>query len=137
MIDLTEIRNVIRARIFNSGIIPSDCFAWENIMFEPHGKDLWLGEDYLPATGIVSDSKYRDEEKGILQFTVYTPINSPSGDTVANNTAKLISDLFTTPEVIEGTITKASIVVRKSNQSKLDNTWYVSSLDFNYSCYSK
>jgi len=137
MIDTRELRDVITTRIHNSGFIPTDCFAWSNIIFNPTGKGLWISEAYLPATGGYHNSVKNDYEQGIFQFTIYIDINNPKGEIVVNDIANSIANLFTTPETITTENTKTSIVLNKSFQGKIDDKWYASIIDINYKCYNK
>lgn len=54
--------------------------AYENIPYDPEGKDAWLMVYYIPAV-IDSLAKDRfDQENGIFQISVNVPLNDKTGN---------------------------------------------------------
>jgi hypothetical protein len=64
--------------------------------FDPQGKALWFHEGYIPATSsslgkLGTDT---DEERGIYQITVYTPINIGDYGQSMSNAISAIKGVF-------------------------------------------
>ena len=66
MINFEEIRQYFTDTILASGIFEANAIGWENVIFKPQGKSLWMKESYLPANEGFSDSKNGDQLQGIL-----------------------------------------------------------------------
>ena len=63
--------------------------AYENMEYDPSGKDAWLAVDYMPAS-IDSLAKDRfDEENGLFQISAYVPLNDFTDD-VSRGVLRLI-----------------------------------------------
>lgn len=78
----TALVGALTAAIDNSDISNIDLtdVAYENMPFEPEGKNAWLSVYYIPAT-IDSLAKDRfDEETGIFQISAYVPLNDKTGN---------------------------------------------------------
>lgn len=83
--------NRLTDAISNSEIANIDLtdVAYENMEYDPSGKDAWLAVDYMPAS-IDSLAKDRfDEENGLFQISAYVPLNDMTGD-VPRGTLRLI-----------------------------------------------
>lgn len=83
--------NKLTDAISNSEIANIDLtdVAFENMEYDPSGKDAWLSVYYIPAT-IDSLAKDRfDEENGLFQITAYVPLNDKTGD-ISRGTLRLI-----------------------------------------------
>ena len=63
--------------------------SYENMPYDPKGKDAWLSVFYMPAS-IDSLAKDRfDEENGLFQIAAYVPLNYNTGD-LPRGTLRLI-----------------------------------------------
>ena len=63
--------------------------SYENMPYDPKGKDAWLSVFYMPAS-IDSLAKDRfDEENGLFQIAAYVPLNDNTGD-IPRGTLRLI-----------------------------------------------
>ncbi len=63
--------------------------AYENMEYDPSGKDAWLSVYYMAAS-IDSLAKDRfDEENGLFQISAYVPLNDMTGD-VSRGALRLI-----------------------------------------------
>jgi hypothetical protein len=75
--------NRLTDAISNSEIANIDLtdVAYENMDYDPSGKDAWLSVYYMPAS-IDSLAKDRfDEENGLFQIAAYVPLNDRTGNT--------------------------------------------------------
>ncbi len=135
MIDLQEVREPFRERIDNSGIFEADEINWENLKFNPSQKELWMQEAYLPVAESFLTSQY-DLLEGIFRYKVFTPVNSSKGDTVANEKAIALANLFTNAEVITTDNYKISVdSVSRGFQGRFDDKWYLITININFRAY--
>ena len=137
MINVYEIRDAIRTRIFESGIFDLDEISYENKTFNPAGKTKWLNEYYLQI-GETSLSDKSDDLQGIFQYTINVPINT--GDTLCDSIARQVGDLFGTREVVTTDSYRFSISnVERTFQGRLqqDSIWYSIVIDINFRVFGK
>jgi len=83
--------NRLTDAISNSEIANIDLsdVAYENMTYDPTGKDAWLSVYYMPAS-IDSLAKDRfDEENGLFQIAAYVPLNDRTGN-VSRGVLRLI-----------------------------------------------
>jgi hypothetical protein len=133
MIDISEIQNALRLRIAQSGIIPVEDIAWENLHFSSQNKTLWMRENYLPATEEAATSS-GDMVSGIFQYSIFTPVGK--ADVLAVNTGVAIGSLFGTQEVIDTTNYRTSISRTKcSFKGSLDDIWFSYIIDVEFVSY--
>jgi hypothetical protein len=135
LINISEIREPFRTRINDSGIFPANSIQWENRIFDPAGKDLWMKENVLPVDESFLTAQY-DMLETILSFSVNTKIGDNQGETKAVEAAVALGNLFSTAEVIK--TTNYSISVDKtamSFQGNLDDRWYTVVVDITLRAY--
>ena len=108
MINLEQIREYFRTTIDDSAIFPTDSIGWENWVFDPKGKDLWMRESYLNVDEGFSDSTNGDQIEGIFSYSINVPIGV--SDEPATTAAVALGDLFPTSSVINTTDYIISIV---------------------------
>lgn len=136
MIDLEEIRDYFRTTIIDSGIFASDCIQWENTVFSPKGKSLWMIESYLNVDEGFSDSSNGDQINGIFSYSINIPIGSR--ETVATSAGVALGNLFPTASVVSTDNYNVSIdATKRSFQGKLsDNSkWYTVVIDVYFTGY--
>jgi hypothetical protein len=64
--------------------------------FDPQGKALWFHEGYIPATSESTGKTKQssDEDRGIYQITVYTPLNVGDYGQSMSNAISAIQSVF-------------------------------------------
>lgn len=137
MINILEIQEPFRQRILNSGIFDAKQIAWENIIFKPSQRNLWVEERYLPVDeGRVTS--LGDSVEGIFQYSVHIPVNHSKGSTLAVESGVALGSLFTSSEIIETDNYKISVQSTKcSFQGKLDDKWYSYIVDITFRGFEK
>jgi hypothetical protein len=136
MIDLEQIRAYFRTTINDSGIFPSDSIQWENSVFEPNSKALWMRESYLNVDEGFSDSTNGDQIEGIFSYSINVPIGSY--DSVATSAGVALGNLFPTATTQSTADYKISIdATKRSFQGKLsnDSKWYTVVIDVYFKAY--
>ena len=135
MIDIEEVKTVIRTRIAESLIFDISDIAWENVQFDPANKAIWMQENYIPA--IEAEATMTSNfANGIYQFTINTPLDS--SDTLATSKSVELGNLFKAFEVIETTNYRASIKApSRSFEGNLDDLWYKVIIDVTLNIYEK
>ena len=65
-------------------------------VFEGEGRDLWFHEGFIPATSesLGKLSTDTDEERGVYQITVYTPLNVGDYGKSMSDAISAIKDVF-------------------------------------------
>jgi hypothetical protein len=135
MINISEVREPFRERILNSGIFPASSIQWENRIFDPSGKDLWMKENLLPVDESFLTPDY-DLLEAILSFQVNTKIGDNQGEAKAVNAAVALGSLFQTAEVIQTTNYTISVdKTQMSFQGNLDDRWYSVVVDITIRAY--
>jgi hypothetical protein len=136
MIDLEQIREYFRTTINNSAIIPLDAIQYENAVFDPSGKALWMRESYLNVDEGFSDSVNGDQIQGILSYSINIPIGTY--ESVATSAGVAIGNLFPTATIIETTDYKISIDATKRPQQGVlyaGSKWYTVTIDVEFRAY--
>ena len=137
MINTEEVKQAITDRIIASNIVPVGDIAWQNIVFNPAKKDLWLGVQFLDA-GETPATFSRNQLDGIYQVSVNININDRQGESKATSTAVQLGNLFTAFEVLETDNYRTSFKPpSRSFEGKLDDSWYTVVIDFNITIYEK
>jgi hypothetical protein len=135
MINLEEIREYFRTTINDSAIFPADSIQWENKVFEPKGKALWMRESYLNVDEGFSDSQ-GDQLQGILSYSINTPIGS--SESAGATAGVALGNLFPTATIASTTNYRISIdATKRSFQGKLsnDSKWYTIVIDVHFKAY--
>ncbi len=136
MINVEQIRAYFSDTIIASGIFASDAIGWENVVFDPSNKPLWMKESYLPVDEDFSDSVNGDQIQGIFQYSINTPIGSYAK--VAVEAGVALGNLFPTASVVDTADYKVSIdSTKRSFQGKLsnDSKWYTVIIDVYFTGY--
>lgn len=136
MINLEQIRKYFSDTIIGSSIFPSDAIQWENVVFDPQGKALWMHESYLNVSEGFSDSVNGDQIQGILSYSINVPIGAYAKP--ATDAGVAIGNLFKTATIISTADYKISIdATKRSFQGKLGNNskWYTVVIDVEFKAY--
>ena len=133
MINLEQIRDVFRQRIFDSGIFTA--IQWENQVLDDSAKGgLWMAESYLPLDENFSDSTNGNQLEGIFQYYINSKLGTSEED-ITSATIQL-GNLFNTAEVIETSDYKISVgTPKRSSQGKLDDAWYTIIVEIDFKAY--
>ena len=136
MIDLEQIRKYFRTTIVNSAIFASDAIQWENAVFDPSGKALWMRESYLNVDEGFSDSVNGDKVQGILSYSINIPIGTYEG--VATTAGVALGNLFPTATIVNTTDYKITInSTQRTYQGILSSgsKWYSLVVDVQFTAY--
>jgi len=136
MINLEQIRKYFSDTIIASGIFASDSIGWENKVFDPAGKSLWMKESYLNIDEGFSDSVNGDELQGILSYSINVKIGAYAKP--ATDAGVALGNLFPTATIISTTDYNISIdSTKRAFQGKLsnDSTWYTVVIDVQFKAY--
>lgn len=136
MIDLEQIRQYFSDTIITSAIFDSDAIQWENVVFDPVGKALWMRESYLNVDEGFSDSVNGDQIQGILSYSVNVPVGAYAKP--ATDAGVAIGNLFPTATIVSTADYKISIdATKRSFQGKLSNNskWYTVVIDVEFKAY--
>lgn len=136
MIDFEQVRQHFVDTIITSAIFDADAIGWENVVFEPKGKALWMKESYLNVDEGFSDSANGDQLQGILSYSINTPIGSYAQG--ATQAGVALGNLFPTATIIETDDYNISInSTKRSFQGKLsnDSKWYTVVIDVEFKAY--
>lgn len=136
MIDLEEIRKYFRTTIKDSAIFPADSIQWENAVFDPNGKALWMRESYLNVGEGFSDSKNGDQIQGILSYSINIPVGTYEG--AATTAGVALGNLFPTATIVSTDNYKISIdSTQRTFQGVLatGSKWYNVTIDVQFTAY--
>jgi hypothetical protein len=135
MLDEIEIKNVFRANLENSGIVPKTSIAWPNVKFTPANSPIWVEFAYIPATEVFS-SNSTDVLTAIMQHTINVPTDT--GTDYATGIGKQIGDLYESAEVIYTDDYGISIdSVQAQPAGKISDLWWSYIVDVNIKVYRK
>ncbi len=134
MINAEQIRAYFRTAINDSAIFPADCIQWENLVFNPKGKALWMRENYLPVDEGFSDSVNGDQIQGIFSYSINIPIGI--SEATATTAGVALGNLFPTATIINTDDYKISIdSTKRSYQGRLDDKFYTVVIDIAWKAY--
>ena len=136
MINLEQIRKYFSDTIITSGIFASDAIAWENVVFDPAGKSLWMRESYLNIDEGFSDSVNGDQLQGILSYNINVPIGAYAKP--ATDAGVALGNLFSTATIVSTTDYNISIdSTKREFQGKIsnDSAWYTVVIDVEFKAY--
>jgi len=136
MINLEEIRQYFVDTIIASGIFNSNAIGWENVVFKPASKSLWMKESYLNVDEGFSDSVNGDQLQGILSYSINVPIGSYAQ--TATEAGRALGNLFPTASIVTTDDYHISIdATKRSFQGKLSNNskWYTIVIDVHFKAY--
>lgn len=136
MINLEQIRQYFVDTIIDSEIFSADSIGWENVVFDPVEKSLWMKESYLNIDEGFSDSTNGDQLQGILSYSINAPMGSYAQ--AATSAGVALGNLFPTTTVIQTDDYKISIdSTQRSHQGKLSNNskWYTVVIDVQFTGY--
>ena len=136
MINIEEVRDVFVKRIIDSSIFNNDDIQWENMNFNPEGKELWMTENIMPVLeNFVSSDN--DMAEYIAQYNISTPINNSRGSFDLNGKATQLGNLFKAGEMIVTDNYKTSVEsIKKSFQGVLTENWFSIVIDVNFKVFS-
>ena len=116
--------------------ITAEDIAYDNVKFNPSGKDAWLDVAFIPADiSIASKDTTGKSEEGIFQVSVYIPANDGDGTLYANRQLQIAS------EILSGFATNVDAVYNGVTVSILNSTlqpmrksggWCVRDISINY-----
>lgn len=132
---LTPIYDAVEASTVDG--ITQDAIAYENEAFNPEGFDKWLYVYVLPAESISlgQGSNSSDEERGILQISVYIKQNLPNMDLGQWTTIDDILDVYKRNSESTYVGTKVTFEDHSVSSGRADGSFFVRDISINYFSY--
>ena len=137
------IRNTLLTPLFDAvdgslvdGITQDDV-AYENEYFDPSNKAKWLAVYVLPAESISlgQGSNSSDEERGILQISVYIKQDLPNMDLGQWTTLDDILEQYKRNSEATYVGTKVTFEDHTISAGRTDGAWFVRDISINYFSY--
>lgn len=130
-IDDEIIRNAMRARIIKNGIFDEGDFRFENVKFDPSGKNLWVRETWIGGDEEIYSTASTRMATALVEYDIYA--KADTGTLRCGRAALAIENEFNL--LTDGAIITVAnhpeldIMVYKTGvNTRSEDTWYVQSV---------
>ena len=119
-------------------LISTEDLAEENSKFNPANKSLWYAAYFIPATSETTGKTLAssDEDRGIFQVSVFTPINKGYDNAQLQAIDDIRSGFLNTTSIVYNDQTVDILESTVNNGQEFDG-WFKRDISINYLSYSE